>query len=184
MKTKKSFVGQYKYEGLGEIDESEQYVQDILPLIGEIILNFNGLESDLESCLCEIISDRSDTKGLIVLNKMMFATKIDLYDRFVTDRNFLYPELFPDHRQVISDMRECSTLRNRIVHANWEYTNLDGYTHVRFKMGKEGMEHELVQFSVESMKKAIKKILETRTLLGEYEEESSYAYSSLNSLDN
>lgn len=169
-------------DGLGEIDDSEEYIQDIVPLIGEVILNFNGLESGLDSCLCEIFSDRADTKGLLVLNKMMFATKVDLYERFILDRNLGMLGALPNHKPVISAMRECGTLRNRIVHANWEYTDIEGYTHVRFKMGKDGLEHELVQFSVDSMEKTIKKILETRTLLGEYEEEASYTFSAIDSL--
>lgn len=182
MKNKKSPAGQFKLDGLGEIDEAEEYIQSIVPLIGEVVLNFNGLESDLESCLCEIISDRADTKGLVVLNQMMFATKVNLYERFIDDRNASIPDVFPNHKLVFCGLKECGTLRNRIVHANWEYTNIEGYTHVRFKMGKSGMEHELIQFSVESMQKTIEKIIETRKLLGEYEEEASHAFSTISSL--
>lgn len=182
MKNRKRPIGQYKLEGMGEIDENEDYVQEIIPLIGEVVLLFNGLESDLDSYLCEIISDRSDSNGLIVLNHMMYSTKVSLYERFVNERNNNIPDVFPDHKSVITSLKECGTLRNRIVHANWEHTDVDGYTHVRFTMGKEGMQHELVQFSVESMYKTLSKILDTRKLCGEYEEEASYAFSSIDSL--
>ncbi len=170
MKNKKSPVGQYILEGIGDTDDAYEYVEDLLPLIGQLVLFFNGLESDLDQILCADISDRSDQKGLLVLHSMMYATKVELFQRFSEDFMRGYNFDIPEYKELVSNLRECGTLRNRIVHANWEYTDNTGYTHVRFKMSKDGLEHELTQFSIESMKQVINKILETREALSEFEE--------------
>ncbi|MNV53916.1 hypothetical protein D3C71_1460810 [compost metagenome] len=95
----------------------------------------------------------------------MYATKLDLFDRFTTD--FLRsaanePVWLP---KLMSDLRECGTLRNKVVHANWMYTNSEGYTQVKIKVGKRGLEHELTQFTAEALQLIIQKIQSTRELL-------------------
>lgn len=171
MKNKKSPVGQYILDGLGDTEESFEYVQDLLPLIGEVILFFNSLESDLDDLICENISDRTDYKGLLVLHNMMYATKVDLYERFRSEELRQCGWEIPAFPGVISRLKECGTLRNKVVHANWQHTDDEGYTHVRFRMGKQGLEHELVQFSVESLEKIIEKIIDTRSAIESFEEE-------------
>lgn len=165
MKNKRSPVGQYIIEGLGESDDSYEYVYELLPLIGEVVLFFNALESDLDHHICFYMSDRSDQKGLLVLTNMMYATKVDLFYRFYSEylrgMNFQI-ECFDG---LISDLKECGTLRNRIVHANWLQTDEEGYTQVRIKHSKNGLEHELWQFSIESIEKVLEKIHSTRSLL-------------------
>lgn len=165
MRTKTTPVGQFIIDELGDTDEAYEYVYDLLPLIGEVVIWFNTLESDLDHILCKFISDRTDQKGLLVVANMMYATKLDLFERFATD--FLRatdnePEWFP---KFISELRECGTLRNKVVHASWMYTNSEGYTQVKIKVGKRGLEHELTQFTAESLQLIIKKIQSTRDQL-------------------
>ena len=62
-------------------------------------------------------------------------------------------------------MRECGSLRNKVVHANWMYTNDDGYTQVKIKITKRGLEHELVQFTKDSLELIIGKIEAARDQL-------------------
>ncbi|MNH22880.1 hypothetical protein D3C79_827540 [compost metagenome] len=63
---------------------------------------------------------------------------------------------------LISDLWECGSLRNKVVHANWMHTNEEGYTQVKIKFSKRGLEHELVQFSIDSLELIIDKIEVTR----------------------
>jgi hypothetical protein len=170
LKNRKSPVGQYIRDGLGDTEEAYEYVQDLLPLIGEVILFFNCLESDLDDLICENISDRTDYKGLLVLHNMMYATKIDLYERFRSEELRQFGWEIAGFAGLISNLKECGTFRNKVVHANWQHTDDEGYTHVRFKMGKQGLEHELVQFSVESLEQIIEKIIGTRNALENFEE--------------
>jgi len=171
LKNRKSPVGQYILDGLGDTEEAYDYVQNLLPLIGEVILFFNSLEFDLDEVICENISDRTDHKGLLVLHNMMYATKVDLYERFRSEELRQCGWEIPAFAGVISHLRECGTLRNRVVHANWQHTDEEGYTHVRFKIGKQGLEHELVQFSIESLEQIIEKIIDTRNAIDSFEEE-------------
>ena len=159
MKNRKSPVGQYILEGVGDTDDAYEYVEELLPLIDEVVLFFNALESDIDDLICRDISDRSDHKGLLVLHNMMYATKVDMYERFKSEELRICGWELPSFKELISKLRECGTLRNRVIHANWEYTNNEGYTHVRFKMGKDGLEHEFLQFSVESLKEVIGKTI-------------------------
>nr|WP_180205519.1 hypothetical protein [Pseudomonas sp. SbOxS1]NYU05632.1 hypothetical protein [Pseudomonas sp. SbOxS1] len=165
MRTKTAPVGQFIIDSLGETENAYDYVQQLLPLIGEVVLWFNTLEADIDDILCRFISDRTDQKGLLVVASMMYATKLDLFERFTTE--FLrtgdeQPIWFP---KLLSDLRECSTLRNKVVHANWMYTNEDGYTQVKIKVTKRGLEHELVQFTPESLELIVAKIEATRDQL-------------------
>jgi hypothetical protein len=171
LKNRKSPVGQHIIEGVGDTDAAYEYVEELLPLIGEVVLFFNSLESDIDHLICEDISDRTDHKGLLVLHNMMYGTKVDLYERFKSEELRICGWELPSFKGMISSLRECGTLRNRVVHANWQYTNDEGYTHVRFKMGKEGLQHELVQFSVESLEQIIQKIIDARESIESFEEQ-------------
>jgi len=171
LKSKRAPVGQYIIENLGETDNAYEYVEDLMPLIGEVVLFFNALESDLDGDLCKTISDRSDQKGLLVLHNMMYATKVDLFQRFNSDFQRTFGWDIPGYHDLIACLKECGNLRNRVVHANWQYTDDDGFTQVRIRMSKDGLEHELWQFSIESMLEIIEKINQTRDALDEYLQE-------------
>lgn len=166
MRSKRTPVGQFIIDGLGETDNAYDYVHELMPLIGELVIWFNALESDIDHILCKFISDRTDQKGLLVVANMMYATKLDLFERFASDfhRTLLQPppEWFPE---LMAELRECGTLRNKVVHANWMYTDEDGYTQVKIKFGKHGLEHELTQFTKESLDLIIGKIEAARNQL-------------------
>ena len=101
----------------------------------------------------------------MVVSNMMYATKIDLFEKFTTDFLRSTDQTLNWFPQLTSDLRECGTLRNKVVHANWMYTNDDGYTQVKIRVGKQGLEHELTQFTKDSMDKIVAKIDATRTQL-------------------
>ncbi|EKO3390423.1 MULTISPECIES: hypothetical protein [Vibrio] len=180
MKIKKTPVGQNILDGLGDTENSYEMIQDFLPIIGEIVVAFNALEASLDSLLCETFSDRSDQKGLLVLHSMMYSTKVDLFKKFNDDfiRGFGWD--IKEYKPLISSLKECGVLRNKVVHANWEYTDEDGYTQVKFKVGNDGLEHELCQFSVESLDAIVEKIYQTRHALSDFDQECSYKISEWN----
>ena len=162
MKTKMTPVGQFIIDELGETENAYDYVFDLMPLIGEVIIWFNTLESDIDHILCNFISDRTDQKGLLVVSNMMYATKLDLFERFVTDLSRENESERDWIQKLLASLRECGRLRNKVVHANWMYTNEQGYTQVKIKVSKRGLEHELIQFTTESLQLIIEKIQATR----------------------
>lgn len=171
MKIKKVPVGQYMLENLGNTDDAYEYIEGLIPWIGEIVVAFNGLESSLDSLLCETFSDRSDQKGLLVLHSMMYSTKVDLYKKFTEDFLRAFNWEIPIYKTLIPLLKECGDLRNKVVHANWEQTNNDGYTQIKYKLGANGLDHEFCQFSADSLEMIFKKIHEARHALSDFEEE-------------
>lgn len=165
MRSKKTPVGQLFIDGIGDTDDSYEYVRELMPAIGEVVFWFNTLESDIDHILCHYISDRSDQMGIMVVSNMMYATKIDLFEKFTGELLRSKSQSIDWLLKLMSDLRECGSLRNKVVHANWMYTDKDGYTQVKVKLGKQGLEHELTQFTRESMALIVDKIEATRAQL-------------------
>jgi hypothetical protein len=137
---------------------------------------FNSLEKFLNSFICEVISDRTDLPGLIVIQKLMYSAKVDLFKRFSDEfhANFPIPTNFND---LVSELNEVGKLRNLVVHADWDNTDEDGYTFVRLKTSSNGMLQEYIQFSVESLEKLITRINNAKHQLSDYWEWKSNALS-------
>lgn len=168
MKTRKKEFIQHLYHEIENEDKVEEYLDSSLPLIGLIVMYFNGLEQSLDSIICQIFTDRSDSTGLIVLHKMTYSTKVELFKRFSDDFHTACDINIQGYDDLIRDLKESGRLRNLVVHADWENTDDDGYTYVNFKISKKGMEQEYAQFSEESLYKIIELILKTRKSLYNY----------------
>lgn len=168
MKTKlKDFI-QHLYHEIEDEEKAEEYLDNALPSIGLIVMYFNSLESSLDSVLCENFTDRTDSTGLIVLNKMNYSSKVELFKRFCDDFQVSVNKQLEGYEALINDLKETGRLRNLVVHANWESTDEDGYTYVRLKMSKHGMKQEYVQFTEESLQKIIELMEKTELTLEEF----------------
>lgn len=168
MKRRSRPVDQFFWHEIEDEDKAQSYLNDALPLIGHIVMHFNGLEADLNRLICGYISDRSDEKGLIVLHRMQYAAKLELFERFTDDYHRVASLKIPQYDGLAEKLREGGRLRNMVVHADWEATEDDGYTFVRVKITESGLEQEYVQLSGESLEQVFKTIMETRRLLDEY----------------
>ena len=96
---------------------------------------------------------------------MSYSQKVELYKRIRAEQIRIYSWDHLQFDKVISDLKECAQLRNQVVHANWHHTDAEGYTHIKFKISKDGLEHQLVQFTTESLNSILTKIDLTRTVL-------------------
>lgn len=163
IKTKK-FEQHLYHDAFGQ-EDSQKYLKKTLPIVGRIVMYFNGLESELDSVICEIIHDRTDTFGLIILEKMNFSAKVDLFKRF--NHNFSHSTSIklPSYKKIVENLKKCGELRNLVVHAEWGNTDLDGYTYVKLRINMNGMQQEYVQFTEESLQEIEALILSTRTQL-------------------
>ncbi|WP_295528811.1 hypothetical protein [uncultured Pseudacidovorax sp.] len=167
MKSKtKQFIQHLSHE-IEDEEKAEEYLDDSLPLIGLVVMYFNALEKSLDSFICETISDRSDRPGLIVIQKLMYAAKVDLFKRFSEEFNscFTTPADFDD---LIKELIEVGKLRNLVVHADWSSTDEEGYTYVRLKTSSNGTFQEYVQFSVESLNSLVERIIKANHRLSDY----------------
>jgi hypothetical protein len=168
MKKKLVDFQQHLSHDIEDEDKAEEYLDDLLPKIGLVIVYFNGLESALDSVLCEYFSDRTDSLGLLVLNKMSYSTKVDLLKRFSDDFHLAFNKSVNIYDQLINDLRESGRLRNMVAHADWESTDEEGYAFVRLKISKTGMQQEYTQFSKEGLSKIVSLITSTKINLYEY----------------
>ncbi len=168
MKQKKKIFEQHLYHEIEDEEKAEEYLDSSLPLIGLIVMYFNGLEKTLDGIICEIFTDRTDSTGLIVLHKMSYATKVDLFKRFSDDLHINGDIKIDEYENLISNLKETGRLRNLVVHADWENTDDDGYTYVNLKISANGMEQEYIQFSEDSLKEIIELIFKTRIHLSDY----------------
>jgi len=167
MKSKTKEFIQHLSHNIQDEERAEQYLDKSLPLIGLVVLYFNSLEKSLDSFICEIISDRSDAPGLIVIKKLMYAAKVDLFERFSEDFHscFATPANF---KELVGELREVGKLRNLVIHADWGNTDEEGYTFVRLRSSSNGKLQEYVQFSVESLEDLIKRLIKASGLLSDY----------------
>ncbi len=168
MKTKLKNYIQHLYHEIEDEEKAEEYLDNALPSIGLIVLYFNSLESFLDSVLCENFTDRTDSTGLIVLNKMNYSSKVELFKRFCDDFQVGLNRQLTGYEVLINNLKESGRLRNLVVHANWESTDEEGYTYVKLKMSKKGMQQEYVQFTEESLQRIIEIIIKTRFALGKF----------------
>ncbi|AOW11649.1 hypothetical protein LPB72_19305 [Hydrogenophaga crassostreae] len=167
MKSKTKQFIQHLSHDIENEEKAEEYLDDSLPLIGLVVMHFNWLEKSVDSFICETISDRSDVLGLIVIQKLMYAAKVDLFKRFYEEFNscFSTPADFED---LIRELVEVGKLRNLVVHADWSTTDEEGYTYVRLKTSANGMLQEYVQFSVESLSSLIERIIKANHRFSDY----------------
>ncbi|RYG89126.1 MAG: hypothetical protein EON58_19485, partial [Alphaproteobacteria bacterium] len=122
MKTKtRQFVQHLSHE-IEDEDRAEAYLDDSLPLIGLVVMYFNAVEKSLDSFICEIVSDRTDALGLIVIHKLMFNAKLDLFKRLSEDFHQCFASEPTNFDALIREMSEVARLRNLVVHADWNST--------------------------------------------------------------
>ena len=168
MKNKFIEFQQHLYHDVEDEDEANGHLSEVIPYIGLIVMHFNSLEGELDAVLCENFTDRTDSPGLIVLNKLTYSSKVDLFKRFCDDFQLCMNHPLDGYEQIITNLNESGRLRNMVVHANWESTDAEGYTYIKIKMSKKGIKQEYVQFTKESMEKITALILKTNGQLIEF----------------
>jgi len=168
MKTKTTQLIQHLSHEIDDEEKAEAYLDESLPLIGLVVMYFNSLEKALDSVLCETVTDRSDVPGLIIIQKLSYGAKVDLFKRFCDDFHLLGSSVIDGFDSLIVGLADVGKLRNLVVHADWENTDHEGYTFVRLKTSAKAMEQEYVQFSAESLEKLVNQIFTVQNDLYEY----------------
>jgi len=168
MKLKSIPFQQHLYHEIEDWDKAAEYTEKLLPSIGAVVMYFSGMESSLNPALCEMFTDRTDSTGLMVLHKMNFAAKIDLFKRFCNDFHLAVHKEPKEYEKLVHSLKEAGRLRNLVVHADWDSTDEEGYTFVALKINQKGMEQEYLQFSEGSLSKIVDLINNTNSKLERY----------------
>lgn len=145
--------GQHRGDQVEVGDEvaANERLQAALQLIGEVVFVFSTLESMLADHLCEIINDRSDEPGVIILHGMLYRQRVDLFERL--NRSFL-GYFDSDAKQsaramfgpLIDELRDLGELRNQVVHADWGTIDEQGYATVKTNMTLKGLHESRMLF--------------------------------------
>jgi hypothetical protein len=165
----KNFI-QYLGHDIDDEDAAERYLMESLPLVGLIVMYFNTLEKSVDSVVCEIVSDRSDEPGLIVLQGMHYSAKVDLFKRFSDSLHSCGTEP-PSYRGLVETLLEVGRLRNLVVHADWKNTDEEGYTFFRIKISEKIMRQEYIQLTADALEKLLNRIKDVHAQLSDYHEE-------------
>jgi len=164
-------LGQYIYENHDLEYSTDEFLEKTAPLIGYIVHSFNSLEEELNSRICFEISDRTDYMGVIVIHKMSYSQKVDLFKRMIKSKELALEIEYPSFQSIIQGLIECGKLRNAVVHAEWENMDSEGYTYINIKFNKNGWEKEYQQFTIESLTEVENFIRKTYLELSELSEE-------------
>ncbi|MEQ9287342.1 MAG: hypothetical protein RIG77_10565 [Cyclobacteriaceae bacterium] len=169
MRRKEKNIGQYSFETKNLNDDIDEFLDSVAPEIGYLIFDFNSLEESLTSLLCKMINDRADSTGLILTSGMSYSSKVNLLNRYMEHGQLLAGREIEGYDNFIGEMKECGTLRNMVVHAEWETADIDGYTLIKVKVKKGELIQEYVQFDLESLTKIRNRINSLTNKISEYE---------------
>lgn len=171
MKKKEISIQQYAFQTTNLSGASEDFLEETAPLIGYIVHSFNTLENLLNESLCNLINERSDAQGLLVIYNMNYSSKVDMFKRFLLELQNTACKKITILDQLTKNLILAGNLRNQVVHADWESAYDDGYTRCKLKINSKGITHEYIQFTTESLESIIELINNTCNMFDDYETE-------------
>jgi hypothetical protein len=162
-------LGQYIFDNHDFDGTPDDFLELTAPLIGYLVHTFNSLDERLNSAICMRINDRTDEPGAIIIHKMSFSSKVDIFNNLVVSLQNACGKTMPSFKKLIQDLKTSATLRNAVVHAEWENMNEKGYTYVKMSFDKNGMQQHYWQFTPDSLDNAINFIHQTYMSFDKYE---------------
>ncbi len=162
---------------LDEIKDSDELfyrLEEITRYIGGVIIEFNALESTIEYLIAEQMmrSGEQDDRIYVFLSEMMYQGKaralINLYGQIIEfcDVKTAHDDL----KTVEVRLDEAARIRNEYAHAHWQEISSSGYVRVKTRPNKKGVFQKYRLFDLEQLEKDMYFIMETPSLLGEFDE--------------
>ncbi len=114
----------WETEFIFDMTDEDHELRKIKFRLWEIIINFNSLESEIDSYICELISDRSDELWMMIIYNMSYWQKISfLINYYLRLDKMCFREKYKDKINKINKwLRKIWEIRNWCVHAYW-YTD-------------------------------------------------------------
>ena len=158
-----------------EFDKLSQFLKEIAPRIGELVIVFNSLEESINAELVEMINQNDETIGHVVISGMSFSAKVDLFGQlyrcmFVAlGTNDLVSRL----DALIVDLKDAARKRNEAVHGAWlDYDVKSLSVKTKTKVRKDGVKHiqrrvaltdiEADQAFIESVEERLEQFIESK----------------------
>ena len=161
---------------LDTVDESElaDYLSNLAPQIGWIIIYFNSLEDDVSRFIpAAILRDPTQDERMdVFLAGMLFSAKaralLDLYGQML--ESGVLEVTTEDLRKVDVLLTECATRRNEYAHADWIGMKLGGYVRVKSQSKRSGISHRYKRYDLARIHADVDFISEARDKLYEFNE--------------
>lgn len=163
-------------DALDNVDESglTDYLSDLAPEIGWIIIYFNSLEDEVSGFIREaILRDAiQDERMDVFLTGMLFSAKaralLDLYGQMIEygGMAIAHEEL----RKVDALLTECAIRRNEYAHADWIGMKVGGYVRVKLQSKRTGISHRYKRYDLARVQADVDFISEARDALYEFNE--------------
>jgi len=170
-----------------DYDELEQYdffdgeylekvIDKYTPLIGLFLIEFSYLEHELNLGIAEFFADDYHETGYVIIEKLTFRNKIDLFYKIHTRMESFKDKSSKDVLNKIKKQLELiNEFRNSVVHANWQTLSKDGF--VRTKIVVDNQEGYVKFKKVEMASKIIRqKIKEVERLINQIDEYKEIAF--------
>lgn len=155
-------------------DELADYLSDLAPEIGWIIIHFNSLEDEISYFIREaILRDvAQDERMEVFLAGMVFSAKaralLDLYGQMIESGGL---EITREELCDVDEMlTECATRRNEYAHADWTGMRFGGYVRVKSLSGRTGISHRYKRYDLARVKADVKFISEATGTLYAFNE--------------
>lgn len=102
--------------------------------IGKLLMSFSFLEQSLNDALCYLINNRTDSVGILIIRKMFFKQKLNLYKDMIFElitncvsNPAKNKRILDKANNIIRKAEELSEFRNRIVHTDWTTVDIDNF---------------------------------------------------------
>ena len=148
-----------------DIRKREKLYNELKPFIGDMVIKFSALESNMVSFIRSLITKpwhESTDFTEIIIDEMSFNMRLKLMDRLV--RHYLIESkkgenYFSSWEEIFSKVGSCNKNRNNIIHAIYE--DLDPKTSrvkLSTKVGKKGLQTITQHITIEQINLIIKNI--------------------------
>lgn len=142
-------------------------------LIGYTLMFFNGIESQLDKLIANIINNRSHQPGYAVIVELtpVFTKKVSIF-RALYGASAEYfdnkelEELFP---KVVERLYKIKDIRNEIAHANWIDANKDYEVRLRINSDEKGPYAVIKKITPHDLEQKIKELEAVSEMLGHFE---------------
>ncbi|MCX6733033.1 MAG: hypothetical protein NTV98_05855, partial [Candidatus Roizmanbacteria bacterium] len=109
-------------------EDLEKVANKFSEAVGYFLIHFSTLEHELNIAIAELMSNGSHEQGYLIIERLTFSHKIDLFYkislRYVSYKKGKFPELL---KELQKRLIAINSFRNIIVHANWQSMTKDGF---------------------------------------------------------
>jgi len=155
-------------------EEYESYIAEIMPLIGELVITFNRIDSSINIYIKDLVSNSfyEDEIPYIFISEMNYSSKINvlkkLYNYFLRTTQKEYKK---DLEKIISELQKAGTIRNNIIHAEWDEVSKDYMVKIKTKVKQSGAVNIYRIINSDTIKKEILFIEDTQENLEKFDDE-------------